>query len=69
LKCNPEKAIELRELFAGIAPGYHMNKKHWITVTMNEDVPDSLVLELISQSYQLVYDALPKKVKHEFEMG
>lgn len=69
LKCNPEKAIELREQFAGISPGYHMNKKHWITVRLNEDVSDTLLQELISESYTLVYDSLPKKVKHELEMG
>ena len=69
LKCDPGKAIELREQYAGIAPGYHMNKKHWITVNVNEDVTDTLLQELISASYQLVYDSLPKKVKHELEMG
>ncbi len=69
LKCDPEKAIELREQFAGISPGYHMNKKHWITVRLNEDVSDTLLQELINESYALVYDSLPKKVKHELEMG
>jgi predicted DNA-binding protein (MmcQ/YjbR family) len=69
LKCDPGKAIELREQYAGISPGYHMNKKHWITVNVNEDVPDSLLQELISASYTLVYDSLPKKLKYELEMG
>ncbi len=69
LKCDPGKAIELREQYAGISPGYHMNKKHWITVNVNEDVPDTLLQELISASYTLVYDSLPKKLKYELEMG
>ena len=69
LKCDPEKAIELRERYAGITPGFHMNKKHWNTVHVNEDVPEAMINELISESYTLVYNSLPKKIKHELEMG
>jgi predicted DNA-binding protein (MmcQ/YjbR family) len=65
LKCDPEKAIELRETYQGVQPGYHMNKKHWNTVLLNEDVSDKLLLELIDHSYELVYASLPKKVRHE----
>jgi predicted DNA-binding protein (MmcQ/YjbR family) len=65
LKCNPEKAIELRESYQGIQPGYHMNKTHWNTVCLNEDVSDQLVVELIDHSYELVYASLPKKVRNE----
>jgi predicted DNA-binding protein (MmcQ/YjbR family) len=65
LKCDPEKAIELRETYQGVQPGYHMNKKHWNTVLLNEDVSDKLLLELINHSYELVYASLPKKVRHE----
>lgn len=54
LKCNPERAAELRETYAAIQPGYHMNKVHWNTVYFNEDAPDKLVLELIDHSYELV---------------
>ena len=65
LKCNPEKAIELRESYQGIQPGYHMNKTHWNTVYLNEDVSDQLLVELIDHSYELVYASLPKKVRNE----
>jgi predicted DNA-binding protein (MmcQ/YjbR family) len=65
LKCDPEKAIELRETYQGVQPGYHMNKKHWNTVLLNEDVSDKLLLELIDHSYELVYASLPKKVRNE----
>jgi predicted DNA-binding protein (MmcQ/YjbR family) len=65
LKCDPEKAIELRETYQGVQPGYHMNKKHWNTILLNEDVSDKLLLELIDHSYELVYASLPKKVRNE----
>ena len=67
LKCDPQKAINLREKFAGINPGYHMNKKHWNTVDINKDVPDSSILKMIDESYLLVLKSLPKKVQREFE--
>ena len=54
LKCDPERAIELRERYEGIAPGYHMNKKHWNTVAVDGSVPDKLILELADHSYALV---------------
>ncbi len=63
LKCDPEKAIELREQFEGINPGYHMNKKHWNTVSTNADVNDSMIFELTKDSYDLVFSSLPKKVR------
>ena len=61
LKCDPEQAIELRERYMGIVPGYHMNKKHWSTVAFNTDVSDKLILELLHNSYQLVWNKLPRK--------
>ena len=54
LKCDPEKAIELREKFNGIIPGFHMNKKHWNTIALNSDVSDDLILELTKHSYALI---------------
>ena len=63
LKCDPEKALELRERYSGILPGYHMNKKHWNTISVNEDVSDALTFELIDHSYHLVYKSLPKKLR------
>ena len=63
LKCDPERAIELRETYEGIQPGYHMNKKHWNTVSFDGSLSDKFILELVDHSYQLVRDSLPKKVK------
>lgn len=63
LKCHPAKSIELRERYAEIEPGWHMNKKHWNTVTFNQTLPDELVKELIDHSYTLVVESLPKKLQ------
>lgn len=54
LKCEPERAIELRERYSGITPGYHMNKRHWNTVLTDGSVPAKLLLELADHSYELV---------------
>lgn len=53
-KCDPERALELRETYASIVPGYHMNKTHWNTVVLDGSVPVALVRELIDHSYELV---------------
>jgi predicted DNA-binding protein (MmcQ/YjbR family) len=63
LKCDPERSVELRETFSGIKPGFHMNKKHWNTVTVKSDVPNQLLLELIDRSFDLVYKSLTKKIR------
>ena len=63
LKCDPEYAIELREEYEGIQPGYHMNKTHWNTVLNDGSVPDELMFELIDQSYDLVVRKIRKKVR------
>ena len=60
LKCDPEKAIELREKFSAVLPGYHMNKTHWNTIMVNSTVPDNLIKEWIDHSYVEVVKALPK---------
>ena len=65
LKCDPEKAIELRETFQGILPGYHMNKKHWNTVKVFADVDNHLLMQLIDHSYELVVKSLPKRLQNE----
>lgn len=65
LKCNPDKAIWLRSEYGGILPGFHMNKKHWNTVLINDDVPDILIKQLINHSYELVFNSLPAKVRGE----
>jgi predicted DNA-binding protein (MmcQ/YjbR family) len=65
LKCDPERAADLREQFPGITPGYHMNKKTWNSVSVTGNVPDKLILELVDHSYDLILVSLPKKVQAE----
>jgi predicted DNA-binding protein (MmcQ/YjbR family) len=65
LKVDPEHGEELREQYSSIAPAFHMNKKHWIQVNMNGDVPDKLARQLIDDSYALVVKGLPKKVREK----
>ncbi|MFI5792470.1 MmcQ/YjbR family DNA-binding protein [Streptomyces sp. NPDC051677] len=61
LKCDPDDAVRLRTEHPGlIAPGYHMNKRHWNTVTVDGDLPDRLVRELVEDSYDLVVAGLPR---------
>ena len=60
LKCDPERAIALRDQFESIKPGYHMNKKHWNTVVLDSQISNNLLLELIDHSYHLVYSGLKK---------
>jgi predicted DNA-binding protein (MmcQ/YjbR family) len=64
LKCDPVRSEQLREMYGEVQPGYHMNKRHWNTITMGGAVPDSLLQELIDHSYDLVVRGLPKKVRH-----
>ena len=63
LKCEPGRALDLRDGYAAIRPGYHMNKRHWNTVTLDGSLPAALLRELIEHSYQLVVRGLPKKVR------
>ncbi len=65
LKCDPEKAEELRAEYDGIRPGYHMSKVHWNTVDFHKDVSDKMMLELINDSYDLVFKSLTKKLQAE----
>ena len=65
LKCDPEKALELRAEYEGINPGYHMSKVHWNTVAVNSDVPQKLLLQLIDHSYELIFNSLTKKLQAE----
>jgi len=65
LKCDPEFAIELRERYAEIRPGYHMNKTHWNTVLISSQLTDKLVYELIDHSYQQVVKSLPNRIRNE----
>ncbi|MDY0780285.1 MmcQ/YjbR family DNA-binding protein [Tenacibaculum sp. IB213877] len=67
LKCNPERAIELRGEYESVNPGFHMNKKHWNTVSLNNDVSDVFAFELIDHSYDLVVKGLTKKLREELK--
>lgn len=67
LKCDPDRALELREQYSGVRPGYHMNKKHWNSVYSNDDVPDELFLELAKHSYDLIKSSLPASVRRTLD--
>jgi len=65
LKCDPERAQELRAEYDAIQPGFHMSKVHWNTIAVNQDVPNKLLKELIEHSYDLVFESLTKKIRSE----
>jgi len=68
LKCDPEKAVRLREEYEGISPGWHMSKVHWNSVKTSADVDDKLFKELIQHSYDLVVASLPKNTQEELNL-
>lgn len=63
LKTEPEEGVNLREKYPFVQPAYHMNKKHWITVILEGQVPDRLLLQLTDRSYELVVSGLTKSQK------
>ena len=65
LKCDPERAEELRAEYDDIKPGFHMSKVHWNTISVNSDVSDKMVRELIDHSYDLIFKSLTKKSQNE----
>mgnify|MGYP000607372804 CR=1 FL=1 len=65
LKCNPERAVELRENYDCIKAGFHMSKKHWNTIHINGMLSKAQIHELIDHSYELVFNNLTKKKQHE----
>jgi predicted DNA-binding protein (MmcQ/YjbR family) len=68
LKCDPERSIELREEYDGlIYPGYHMNKKHWNSVRIENNIPIGIIINLIDHSYDLIVAKLTKKLKEELK--
>lgn len=69
LKCEPELAIELREQYEAVQPGWHMSKIHWNTVSVDGDLPPKKALELITLSYDLVFKSLTKKLQTEVLAG
>jgi predicted DNA-binding protein (MmcQ/YjbR family) len=67
LKCDPERAITLREEFSAIVPAWHFNKKHWNTVVIDPTISRTFLVELINHSYELVVAGLPKKLREELD--
>ncbi|MBT2561381.1 MmcQ/YjbR family DNA-binding protein [Pedobacter sp. ISL-68] len=67
LKCDPEESKELQEKYQGIKPGYHMNKKHWISAYFNGDVPDPIIKELVRKSYELIVKSFPLKIQESLK--
>ena len=65
VKCEPELAVQLRATYAAIRPGYHLNKRHWNTVTLDGSLPDQVIRDLVEDSYDLVVSALPKRTREE----
>jgi predicted DNA-binding protein (MmcQ/YjbR family) len=63
IKCEPDLAEQLRAEYPAIAPGYHLNKRHWNTVTIDSSLPDQMVADMLADSYQLVVAALPKALR------
>jgi predicted DNA-binding protein (MmcQ/YjbR family) len=69
LKCDPDWAIQLRERFPEVQPGYHMNKNHWNTVDLEGDLSDEQVREMIDHSYERVVRGLPRRVQEELSQA
>ncbi|MDD2821902.1 MAG: MmcQ/YjbR family DNA-binding protein [Flavobacterium sp.] len=67
LKCDPERAQELRAEYDAIQPGFHMSKVHWNTIIVNAGVSDALFKELMDHSYELVFKSLTKKLQTEIQ--
>jgi predicted DNA-binding protein (MmcQ/YjbR family) len=68
-KCDPELAVELRERYTEVQPGYHMNKKLWNTVYMDGTLTKKLLLEMIDHSYDLIFKSLPQKIQEQIAGG
>jgi predicted DNA-binding protein (MmcQ/YjbR family) len=69
LKCHPDEALALRAAHKAIVPGYHMDKRHWNTLTLDGSLADDLVLELMEQSYALVVKGLPRSAREKLQGG
>ena len=67
LKCDPDLALELRDRYEQVQPGYHMNKKHWNTVEIDSGIPDAELRKMIDHSYELVTRSLPKAERKKLE--
>jgi predicted DNA-binding protein (MmcQ/YjbR family) len=69
VKCEPELAVGLRDTYPAIRPGYHLNKRHWNTITLDGSLPDQLVRDLVEDSYDLIFSALPKRTRERLDPG
>jgi predicted DNA-binding protein (MmcQ/YjbR family) len=67
VKCDPDRAQELREEYASVIPAFHMNKKHWNTIVLDSQIPSKLIREWIDHSYNLVVKSLPLKERKKLE--
>ena len=65
VKCSPDKAIELREIYSCVIPGYHMNKQHWNSILLAGDVPEPVLIDCIQLAYQTVFMKQTKKKQRE----
>jgi len=65
LKCDPDLALELRDRYEQVRPGYHMNKKHWNTVEIESGIPVAELRKMIDHSYELVVKSLPRKAREK----
>ncbi len=68
LKCDPDQALALRDIFAAVLPGYHMNKKHWNTIKLDGSIPEGEIQRMIDHSFALVVGGLSKKVREGMEV-
>ena len=67
LKCEPALAEQLRADHAAITPGYHLNKRHWNTVRLDGSVPDGLLRDMVEDSYDLVVESLPRRIREDLD--
>lgn len=65
LKCDPDRALRLRDRWEAVIPGYHMNKKHWNTVVLDDSIPDAEISDWIDHSWELVIAGLPRTARDE----
>ncbi len=68
LKCDPAEALALRDIFASVKPGYHMNKAHWNTVILDGSIPENELIRMIDNSFLLVVKGMPKKNRRSIEL-
>ena len=68
LKCDPDEAVMLRDIFSGVLPGYHMNKRHWNTIVLDGSIPRGEIERMIDNSYSLVVAGLPRRQRQALQI-